>query len=232
LAKRETSGPILTLPNTSQEGGHPEGGRDPSLSYAELEKLVNRIHLRETDGMAELYELFWSSICFYLCRQLGPQEMNDKVHDTFVIVVEAIQLGELRDASRLMGFVRTVARRQVSVYIDKVVQARRSQMDLDSTVPLADLRRNPEERAMFRERSELLIRVLGELSNLDREILTRHYLEEESQQQICSEMALTETQFRLLKSRAKARFGELGKKRLAYRPLPVGIVRNSSGPPE
>jgi RNA polymerase sigma-70 factor, ECF subfamily len=219
---RETLGFDVTLPNTSLENGHSEGGCDSLLSYAELEKLVNRIHLRETDGMAELYELFSSSIRFYLCRQLGPQEMNDKVHDTFVIVVEAIQLGELRDASRLMGFVRTIARRQVSVHIDKVVQTRRGQIDLDSTVRLADLRRNPEERAIFRQRSELLIRVLGELSNLDREILTRHYLKEESQHKICSEMALTETQFRLLKSRAKARFGELGKKKLARSALQAG----------
>jgi hypothetical protein len=30
-------------------------------------------------------------------------------------------------------------------------------------------------------------------------------------------MDLTETQFRLLKSRAKARFGELGKRRLALK---------------
>jgi RNA polymerase sigma-70 factor, ECF subfamily len=42
----------------------------------------------------------------------------------------------------------------------------------------------------------------------------RFYLNEEPQEQICREMALTETQFRLLKSRAKARFGEIGKKKL------------------
>jgi RNA polymerase sigma factor (sigma-70 family) len=182
-----------------------------------LLKLVDRIHSRETDGMAELYQMFSNSIRFYLCQQLGLQEMNDKVHDTFVIVVEAIQLGELRDASRLMGFIRTIARRQVSLHIDNVVQTRRRQMDLDATVRLADLRRNPEERAVFRQRSELLVRVLGELSNLDRKILTRYYLLEQSPADICSDMALTETQFRLLKSRAKARLGELGKKKLAQR---------------
>jgi hypothetical protein len=31
-------------------------------------------------------------------------------------------------------------------------------------------------------------------------------------------MDLTETQFRLIKSRAKARFGELGKRRMAQKP--------------
>jgi hypothetical protein len=128
----------------STEKRHPEDS-DDSESCAELVKLVDRIHSRETDGMAELDRLFSNSIRFYLCQQLGPQEMNDKVHDTFVIVVEAIQLGELRDASRLMGFIRTIARRQVSLHIDNVVQTRRRQMDLDATVRLAHLRRNPEE---------------------------------------------------------------------------------------
>ncbi len=61
------------------------------------------------------------------------------------------------------------------------------------------------------------------ISGRDREILTRFYLMEQSQQQICDQMCLTETQFRLLKSRAKARFGELGKRRLARR----GILRFS-----
>jgi RNA polymerase sigma-70 factor (ECF subfamily) len=40
-------------------------------------------------------------------------------------------------------------------------------------------------------------------------------LKEQSQGQICREMDLSETQFRLLKSRAKAKFGEIGKKALA-----------------
>jgi RNA polymerase sigma-70 factor (ECF subfamily) len=224
-ATRETRGP---RPKPPLETGHPENSGSSRESYPELVKLVDRIHARETDGMAELYRLFSDSIRFYICRELGPQEMNDKVHDTFIIVVEAIQLGELRDASRLLGFVRTIARRQVSAYIDEVVQMRRAQIDRDAAVRLSDLRKNPEERAIFRQTPELLVRVLGELSNVDREILTRHYLKEEGRDKICSDMALTETQFRLLKSRAKARFGELGKKKLAHRALPEGFVRVSS----
>ena len=78
---------------------------------------------------------------------------------------------------------------------------------------------------MFRQRAELITRVLGELSPRDREILTRFYLREQSQDQICSEMDLTETQFRLLKSRAKARFGELGRKKLAHRAVHSVFLR-------
>ena len=50
------------------------------------------------------------------------------------------------------------------------------------------------------------------VSRRDREILQRFYVLEQSQAQICAEMELSYNQFRLLKSRAKARFGELGKR--------------------
>ena len=37
-------------------------------------------------------------------------------------------------------------------------------------------------------------------------------MEEQSQEQICAEMGLSYNQFRLLKSRAKARFSEMGRR--------------------
>jgi DNA-directed RNA polymerase specialized sigma24 family protein len=139
-------------------------------AYAEWVDLVERIRTGEIDGMAELYHLFSRGIRFYLCRQLGPQELDDKVHDTFVVVVQAIRKGELREPQRLMGFVRTIVRRQVAAHIDRVVHSRREQMDLDSTVRVADPRGNPEEAAIFRQRVDLIRRVLGELAEKDREI--------------------------------------------------------------
>jgi RNA polymerase sigma-70 factor (ECF subfamily) len=219
---RETSLPGTVDPDLEATPGE-------AASYAEWAALVERIRSGESDGMKELYELFSKGIRFYLCRQLGLQELDDKVHDTFVVVVQAIRRGELREPQRLMGFVRTIVRRQVAAHIDRVVHTRREQLDLDSTVRVADPRGNPEEVAIFRQRTELIKRVLHELTERDREILTRFYLREQSQDQICSEMALTETQFRLLKSRAKARFGELGKKKLAHRALHTVFMRTSAG---
>jgi DNA-directed RNA polymerase specialized sigma subunit len=81
---------------------------------------------------------------------------------------------------------------------------------------------------MFQQRNQLIQRVLGELSKRDREILTRFYLYEQTQEQICAEMSLTETQFRLLKSRAKARFGELGKKKLVHKSFRSVLLRSSA----
>src|ERR1700735_4385650 len=126
----------------------------PPEAYASWVELVERIKSGESGSMEELYQLFSKGIRFYLCRQLGPQELDDKVHDTFVVVVQAIRRGELREPERLMGFVRTIVRRQVAAHIDRVVHNRREQVDLDSTVRVADTRENPEESAIFRQRAE------------------------------------------------------------------------------
>jgi len=189
----------------------------PSQPAYDWVDLVRRIQANEDAAMEELYRVFSRGIRFYLCRQLGPQDLDDRMHDCFLVVIQAIRKGELREPERLMGFVRTIVRRQIAGQIDVNVQTRRQQVDLDTTGPLSDRGSNPEIQAIGRQEEQIAASVLKGISRRDREILTRFYLHEESQEQICKEMSLTETQFRLLKSRAKARFGELGKRKLANR---------------
>src|SRR6476661_2188777 len=100
--------------------------------------LVESIRRGERCGMEELYRVFSRGVRYYLCRQLGPQDLDDRVHDTFLIVVQAICKGELRDPERLMGFVRTVVRRQVAAQIERVVQNRKDQAEMDTTVAVSD----------------------------------------------------------------------------------------------
>jgi RNA polymerase sigma-70 factor (ECF subfamily) len=192
-------------------------------------ELVTRIQSGDETGMEDLYRLFSRGIRFYLCRQLGVQELDDKVHDTFLIVVQAIRRGDLREPERLMGFVRTVVRRQVAAHIDQVVHSRRDELHMDVGVRVVDGRRNPEQNMAFQQKVDFMLEILGRLSDRDREILTRFYLHEESQEDICREMELTETQFRLLKSRAKARFGEMGRRKLQQKAMTPFFSRISAG---
>jgi RNA polymerase sigma-70 factor, ECF subfamily len=177
--------------------------------------LVAQIQTGEQAALEQLYKVFRTGVRYYLCRQLGLQELEDRVHDTFLIIVKAIQRGDLREPERLMGFVRTVAHRQVAAYIGKAIESRRDETDLKDGVTVADRTQNPEQQAIVRQRAELMQSSLSALSEKDREILVRFYLEEQPQEQICCEMDLTETQYRLLKSRAKFKFGEIGRKKLA-----------------
>jgi DNA-directed RNA polymerase specialized sigma24 family protein len=81
----------------------------------------------------------------------------------------------------------------------------------------SDRRPDPERGAIEREKQELAMRILNSINKRDREVLIRFYLDEQSPEEICRAMNLTETQFRLIQSRAKARFGELGKRRFSLR---------------
>jgi RNA polymerase sigma-70 factor, ECF subfamily len=186
---------------------------DPDLPQEnQWVQLVERIRAGESDAMDELYRIFGRGVRLYLCRQLGMQEVDDKVHDTFVIVVQAIQNGDLREPGRLMGFVRTIARRLVAGHIDTMVHKRRENVAVESGIVISDQRTTPEQTAIQQQKVDVMLKVLREMASRDRDVLTRFYLYEQSQEQICREMKLSGTQFRLLKSRAKARFTELGRK--------------------
>jgi RNA polymerase sigma factor (sigma-70 family) len=190
-----------------------DSGHVHSLPDYDLSALVNGIRSGNQAAMESLYGIFARGVRFFLLRNLGPDELDDKVHDCFVIVAQAIRNGELREPERLMGYVRTVVKRQIAASIDIAVQQRRNRADFEDTMfSVSDWRENPERSVIARQRTEIARKVLEGISERDRDILHRFYVLEQSQDQICADMGLSYNQFRLLKSRAKARFGELGKK--------------------
>src|SRR5690242_803121 len=92
----------------------PEAERADAFQIPDWAQLVARIHDGDPGAMEELYAIFGKGIRYFLLRNLGPDELDDRVHDCFVIVAQAIQNGELRDPARLMGYVRTVVKRQIA----------------------------------------------------------------------------------------------------------------------
>jgi RNA polymerase sigma-70 factor (ECF subfamily) len=229
LATQPKLSPVPAQDASQQAQEASERASKSGYSPVDWSLLVDQIKAGEDAGMEHLYKLFSRGIRYYLCRQLGPQELEDKVHDTFLIVVNAIKRGDLREPERLMGFVRTVVRRQVAAYIETAVHTRREQADLESGITVADRKQNPEQEAILRQKAEVMKSALAALSQRDRDILVRFYLQEQSQEQICREMSLTETQFRLLKSRAKAKFGDIGRKKLVSSGIFSVLVRTQAG---
>ena len=197
-----------------------EAGRElpeTAVSARAWAPLVERIRSGEPSAIEELYDVFAKGVRFFLWRQLGPQDLDDKVHDIFLMVMQAIQRGELREPERLMGYVRTVIRRQAAGYIQAAVHARRSEVMIDAGSVLSDQEPNPERKAIEEQNTRVAMRVLQSLPTRDREVLIRFYLQEQAPEEICRELEITETQFRLIKSRAKSRYGELGRRRFARR---------------
>jgi DNA-directed RNA polymerase specialized sigma24 family protein len=177
--------------------------------------------------MLDLYQYILFGLRPYLARQLRPQDYRDKIHSIFVDVVVAIRQGQLRDPERLMAFARTIARRKVSLYIDAAAADRRNHVEIGSLFGLASLRATPEQEMVSQERRELVRLTLARLSEREAEILSRFYLQEQSEGQIRSEMRLTHTQYRLLKWRSKARFEQQSRKQLAIRHPPALWVNNA-----
>jgi RNA polymerase sigma-70 factor (ECF subfamily) len=185
------------------------GTTDQEVNWIEL---VARIQAGDDAGSVGLYRTFSRGLRYFLLRELGSQDCDDRLHEILVIVLSAIRKGQLRDPQYLMAFVWTVARRQVVASIRQRTHSRQKELGLEFGSHVVEQSNNPETATISREREEIGRKALQNLSPRNREILARFYLHEQTPEQICREMCLTSTQFRLYKSRAKAQFGELGKK--------------------
>jgi RNA polymerase sigma-70 factor (ECF subfamily) len=179
--------------------------------------LVRRVRDGEPSAMEALYEVFATGIKLHLWRQLGAQDLNDAVHDLFIVVTESIRNGDVRDPERLMGYVRTIVRRHVAGQIENRLTERRTRWSAEYNPPLRDHQASPEHRIIEQQIFDVTLQILKALSKREQEVIQRFYLRDESPGEICGAMGLTETQYRLIKSRAKQRLGELCRRRMQLR---------------
>ena len=151
-----------------------------------------------------------------LRRVRDPEVAADILQDAAVTTLEKLRNGEIAHPENLGGYLYRVALNHLRNY------RRKDRSAVSSADALEDLRgaeEDPEwERVGRPQWAASARRMLAEMPTArDRELLIRFYLNEQAPDVICRDMGLTETQFRLIKSRAKARFGELGKRRFSLR---------------
>lgn len=182
----------------------------PTAKDNRLGSVVERIRAGDSQAAEELHSILYRGIRFLAQRQIGPIDAEDVAQQTLLITLRAIHNGVIQNPQALPGFARTVAQREVIRILEQRKAARTELTDI-CLAHVSDPRSNPEEDALAHETQALMLCALRAISDLDREILTRFYLHEQSKEQVCLEMRLTATQFRLLKSRAKARLAEKGR---------------------
>jgi len=178
-------------------------GCGSGLDGASAAELVERVRRNEAGAIQELYAVLVQFSRYQFRREVERAEQNDRVHDLFLSVLDSIKQDELRDPRSLMGFVRTLGRRQAAQHIKSAMRLRRRQREAPLW-PHRERPPGPEERLLERERSMLVEKALARVSELQREVLVRFYLLGQSKERICREMNLSQTQFRLVKTRAKA----------------------------
>jgi RNA polymerase sigma-70 factor, ECF subfamily len=166
--------------------------------------VVDQIRRGETAGEEALYRELSGGARFFLQRRLGIADVEDRVHDVFLIVVEAIRRDALREPERLMGFVRTILLRQLNLAISGRIAARGNQSVTDTASLLSSSSLDPEQHAIEAERVEVMLRGMRRMKTTDVEILKRFYVRGQSPEMICEEMSLTPSQFSVRKTRAKA----------------------------
>ncbi len=183
-------------------------GPETLPTFAEV---VDNVRNGHPDGLDQLYRVF-RILSASLRRQLGFQDFDDRVHDMFIVVAEAIREGKLREPGALPSYIYGVARLSLCSKIGIRTRHERLSGSLRHWVTVRHRDESPEAVLADRERNDIMRQMLATLSAKEREILTRFYIHEESKDQICSEMNLTDTQFRLSKSRAKQRLSRMGEK--------------------
>jgi RNA polymerase sigma factor (sigma-70 family) len=161
--------------------------------------LVGRFHDGDGEAGEDLYRLVSQVTIARLLRCGAPRESaEDSAHDTFLIVLGAIQSGELREPGRLMGFVDTVIRRRVARHITSTARGRRRCVGLDCEI-LQDRGRDPEHEVIDHELLGMVLRALAGMKPQAREVIVRSYLQEQPNARVRSEMGMTEIRHRNLK---------------------------------
>jgi RNA polymerase sigma-70 factor (ECF subfamily) len=171
--------------------------------------VVTNVRTGHPDGLGQLYEVF-RVLSGSLRRQIGSDDFEDRFHDLFIVVAEAIREGKLREPGALASYIHGVARISLWSKISVRMLHQRLSGSLRQVVEMRGQAPTPEGALADRERTNMMLQMLETLPAIQREILTRFYLNEETGEDICRAMGLTQTQFRLAKSRAKMRLTEMG----------------------
>src|SRR5579871_4662992 len=100
--------------------------------------LVEQVQRGHPTALEELYILA-RNFTFFLMRQLGEEDLLDKVHDIFLTVAQAIRAGKLRDPERLIPFLTTVTRFYTYNQIERRTYGRKRGAPLEGVNP-------PDER--------------------------------------------------------------------------------------
>jgi len=200
-----------------------------SSSGPEWGLLVERIQAGDVVAVEQLY-CDLASLRYYFRSRIGNGDHEDAYQELVLELVDQIRRGLLREPSRLVGYARVMASRKVTRYIRGLSHSRNSERDAGDIPWLRDQAEGPEAAAIRQEHMLIANRILKAMLPREREAIHRFYVDGQVADRICQEMGLTPTQFRLLKSRAKARFVQLCEKRLAGKEGRRGNTHTVSGP--
>jgi RNA polymerase sigma factor (sigma-70 family) len=209
----------------SGEFNSDDSGIRMTLQVGTFDAVVESVAAGDEDAGAVLYRQF-ASIRGYFATRLPPDESEDRFHDVMLALFRAIRIGGIRDPRSLRAYAWSTAQRILSTRLGTLITERQASSDEDSEA-ISDSAPDPEAVAIRRQNAEIASRVLATLPEKHREVLIRYYLEGQQREAIQTEMGLTATQFRLIKSKAKSALTSRMRRRLGDR-----LAVPADAPPE
>lgn len=171
--------------------------------------VVARIEQGDPEAESQLVKKYARGVRLLLIRRTGNSSIaNDLTQDTFIVVLQKLRAGELRQHSSLAGFIRQVA---VNLSIQHFRKEKRYVQTPDEIFELDGALRDKKDRKVdFEAARTLLENALEQLAvSRDREILRRFYLSDDDKEVICRDLGLSTTHFDRVLYRAKQRMREL-----------------------
>jgi RNA polymerase sigma-70 factor (ECF subfamily) len=186
----------------------------PDASGSSL--LVERIRRGDRAAESDLVARYTRGVRMVVSRNSSDRTVvDDLCQETFSVALKKIRQGDVRDPSRLPGFMCGLAR---NITIDHYRRASRA--PVAAVIEESDPAPNQLDLLLMREQAAVARAVLAELSSeRDRQILFRFYVAEDSKAQICADLGLSALHFNRVLFRARER----------YRALYESTVAGSSG---
>jgi RNA polymerase sigma-70 factor, ECF subfamily len=173
-----------------------------SSAYPDLEELVFRIRSGCLSSVGVLYSQLLPLMRMYLRRRIGI-DFEDALQDSFLALLKGIQSGSLDQPSALRAYLITIMSRkcQLAYARPRLIELESKDLQIGSLKTVNDVFSEFEMAAKRRYMTDALERIPAQM----RMMIEKCFLEEKPREVIMKELCLNETQFRLLKSRAKSR---------------------------
>ena len=173
--------------------------------------LVERIVSGDPHAEEELFHRYNRGIAIIICKSIGNASVvADLCQETFIIAIQQIKKGLLREPEKLTAFLLGIARNVSTAYLRKL---QNREISIAEGGDLYDRNPNQYDQLLTQEKATIFRQTLESLkSERDRQVLYRFYVEEDDKERICSDLGLTNRQFNVVLFRAKKQFEKLYRK--------------------
>jgi RNA polymerase sigma factor (sigma-70 family) len=176
--------------------------------------LVERIRLGDKGAEQELFLKYQLGVRQILVRVTGSRlAAEDLSQEALIIALRRLRAATLEDPSKLAAFVAQTAR-NLAIAEKRKERRRRTDTGASDMEKVADAGVNQDAGAHTEASARAVRELLGELrSERDRQLLIRHYLNDEDTDVICRDLGIAQSAFNVALCRARQRFREILEKR-------------------